>query len=203
MKKLLIVMVFLWGAFGCKKSETSNQSDKKENVPIVDLFPKDLSQSLYQLKDPFVTQKEDTISLQALQGQPVLMTMIYTSCAGACPRLISDMQNIEKALGENKNKIHFLVVSFDTEKDTPLILQQYAKRHHLNDNWILLHGSKASVRTLSVLLNISFAKDKSGIFTHDNKIALLDDQGILRYREEGLGNHPENMVQAIDQLMEN
>jgi protein SCO1/2 len=71
----------------------------------------------------------------------------------------------------------------------------------LNSNWILLHGNKETVRTLSVLLNVQFEKDADGNFSHSNLISILDKKGVLQYQKEGLGAEQTTTIKTIQTLV--
>ena len=48
------------------------------------------------------------------------MVMIYTSCKASCPRLVSDMRDIESQVPKNlSNNVKYILVSIDPETDSP------------------------------------------------------------------------------------
>ncbi len=201
MKKLSILLISLF-VFGCTRIESPNSPLFEKKEATVQLASADVSNSLYQISDHFVTENKEQIALKDLRGKPVVVSMIFTSCAGACPRLVADMKNIEKAMGKDKDEVTYLLVSFDTERDSAEVLKAYAKGNELDNHWILLQGSKAAVRTLSVLLNVSYTNESSGFYTHENKISVLDKNGVLRFQQEGLGQNPEVIVGVLHQLLD-
>ncbi|MBA2250666.1 MAG: SCO family protein [Chitinophagaceae bacterium] len=159
------------------------------------------AQSIFMLADTFKTQHNNNFVLASLEGKPTVVGMIFTNCGYACPRLTSDMKNIADRLKANRGKVNFLLVSFDSERDTPAQLQKFAKQMELDSAWILLHGSDETVRTLSVLLNVQFEKDAEGNFSHSNLITVLDKQGLLSFQKEGLeADHAETLAK-INELM--
>lgn len=203
MKKLSILLLSLsLFVLGCTRIESPNSPLFEKKETAVRLASADISNSLYQTSDQFVTENKEQMVLKDLQGKPVVVSMIFTSCAGACPRLVADMKNIEKAMGKEKDEVTYLLVSFDSERDSAAVLKAYAKGHELDNHWILLHGSQAAVRSLSVLLNVSYTKESNGFFTHENKISVLDQNGVLRFQQEGLGQNPEVIADALHQLLD-
>lgn len=200
MKKLLFIL-FILATVSCNKQTTSGKNTELPDEAPAMLLSADASKSLFQLKDKFVNQNGDTLLLSDLKGKPLIASMIFTTCKGACPRLVADIRKIEKDLGDKKDEVRFLLVSFDSEYDDPSVLKDYADRHHLGENWTLLQGTESSVRTLSVLLDVPFQQTGPRLFSHENKISVLDSQGILRYQQEGLGNSPENINSALNQLL--
>lgn len=147
-------------------------------------------QSIYMLTDSFQTQNNEKIILKQFAGKPTVIGMIFTHCDYACPRLTADIKNINKVLNAEEGKVNYVLISFDTERDTPDVLKKYADNLRLGNDYTLLHGSEEAVRTLSILLNVQFQKDAEGNFSHSNIISVLDKEGLLVSQKEGLeANH--------------
>ncbi|MEO9144564.1 MAG: SCO family protein [Ginsengibacter sp.] len=199
--KTLFCLFFAVVLLGC--SNVSNQSaftgemQKSTVAPVGTLS----TESIYQLTDTFQTQKNKEVTLSAFAGKPTVVAMIFTHCTYACPRLTANIQNIEGKLKNENKKVNFLLVSFDADRDLPDTLNKYANSMGLDKNWTLLHGNEDAVRTLSVLLNVQFARDAEGNFSHSNIISVLDKKGILRFQKEGLDADPAQTISAIQQLI--
>ncbi|MBL0305693.1 MAG: SCO family protein [Chitinophagaceae bacterium] len=58
-----------------------------------------------------------------LKGKPTVVGMIFTHCTYACPRLTADIKSIADSLNYEKEKVNFLLVSFDTKRDNPTRLK--------------------------------------------------------------------------------
>lgn len=160
------------------------------------------SESIFTLEDTFTTQNNARIKLSSLMNKPTVVGMIFTHCTYACPRLTSDMKSIYKNMGSKKDQVNYVLISFDTERDSPERLKEFAKEMDLDSNWTLLRGSEQSVRTLSVLLNVQYEKDMEGNFSHSNLVTVLDNKGVLKFQKEGLGaDHQEtlNVLQTFVQ----
>lgn len=159
------------------------------------------SESIFMVTDTFETQNKKDFLLSSLTGKPTVIGMIFTSCGYACPKLTADMKNIAGELGNDNQKVNFVLVSFDTERDNPDQLQMFAKKMGLDANWILLHGSEQAVRTLSVLLNVQFEKDAEGNFSHSNLISVLAKNGTIAFQKEGLEVDHTGTVDKIKNLL--
>lgn len=160
------------------------------------------SESIFSLEDTFTTQNNARIKLSSLMNKPTVVGMIFTHCAYACPRLTSDMKSIYKNMGSKKDHVNYVLISFDTERDSPERLKEFAKEMGLDSNWTLLRGSEQSVRTISVLLNVQYEKDMEGNFSHSNLVSVLDNKGVLKFQKEGLGadhNETLNILQTFVQ----
>ncbi len=66
-------------------------------------------------------------SMQALQGNVVLLFFGYTSCPDICPLALSDLQAVKTALGDEARDLAVVYVSVDPERDTPERLGDYIK----------------------------------------------------------------------------
>jgi len=206
MKKYSILLFCIIAFYSCKNTITVPDSSKivsKDSTELVKKKSLNLNavQSIFTIADTFQTQHNNNITLSSFAGKPTVVGMIFTNCGYACPRLTSDMKNIANKLKDNKRKVNFVLISFDTERDTPAQLQKFAKQMELDSNWILLHGSEQVVRTLSVLLNVQFEKDADGNFSHSNLISVLDKDGILSFQKEGLEADHTETVDKINELI--
>src|SRR5690625_5060468 len=85
-----------------------------------------------------------------LHGAPTAIAMIFTRCGHACPTMVANMKEAHTTLPANlRDRVQWLLITFDIEHDTPEVLARYAQSQRLNDQWILLHGSEAQVRMIS------------------------------------------------------
>ena len=158
-------------------------------------------ESIYQMEGEWHTQNNDTIRLSELEGKIPVLSMGFTSCTYACPRLVEDMKNIALQVPESKkDELIYVLVSFDTENDHPERLHEFAREMELGKNWLLLHGSEEDVRELSMLLDISYKKQPNGHFAHSNNIILLDKKGNIVQNMEGLGANSSPLVEKITRL---
>ena len=204
MKKYTLPLFLIIVLFGCKnKSSDSDKTFLKDSTGITKEKETDSTsgQSIFVIADTFQTQHNKNITLSSLAGKPTVVAMIFTNCGFACPRITSDMVNIADSLKENRNKVNFVLISFDIARDTPAQLQKFAKKMALDSNWILLHGSEQVTRTVSVLLNVQYEKDAEGNFSHSNLISVLDKNGVLNFQKEGLEADHKETIDKINALL--
>lgn len=143
--------------------------------------------SLYQLNATFTDDTGATRTLAAFAGEPVVLTMFFASCGYACPMLTNDMATVREALPPAvRERVHFVMVSFDTDRDTVPALQAYRERMHLTGDWTLLRGATGDVRTLAMLLGVQFRRESSGDYAHSNLITVLDARGAIAHQRKGL-----------------
>src|SRR5262249_5586746 len=103
------------------------------------------------------------------------------------------------ALPENlRTNVGFVLVSFDSERDTPAALHKYRLEHQLDSGrWTLLHGKPDDVLELSALLGVKFKKDAQGQFMHSNVITFLNSEGEISFQETGLNLSPAVVAQKL------
>ncbi len=206
--KLIITIILLSAiaSFSCNNAGPSVVSSKAEPAAAKQISIKSNSpvnaESLFMITDTFKTQNKKDFVLSSLAGKPTIVGMMFTSCGYACPRLTADIKSIADKLKQDKQKVNFVLVSFDTKRDNPDQLKKFSKEMGLDNNWILLHGNEQSVRTLSVLLNVQFEEDAEGNFSHSNLVSVLDKNGLLAFQKEGLEADHAETIGKIERLLQ-
>lgn len=156
-------------------------------------------ESIYNLNTELLDQDGKKTSLEKLKGQPVVISMAYTSCAYACPLIISHMQQLEKELQtQGKNKFKFVLVSFDPKKDTPSIIKEYAKKRKLSSRWSLYTSSSDKApREIANLLGIKYNKIDDVDYDHSFIITVLDSDGVILGQQSGADKNPNELAKYI------
>lgn len=155
--------------------------------------------SLYDLPITLVDRTATARPLAAFRGAPLLITMFYGSCASACPLLTSDLKRIESQLPvAARGELRVLMVSFDQARDTPLALARMTVERGMDPaRWTLASTSDDDARSLAGVLGIRYRKLDSGEFFHSSAIVLLDRDGRVRARLDGLGRDAAPIVNAL------
>jgi protein SCO1/2 len=161
-------------------------------------------ESLYQLDSIWTNDDGKTIRLSSLRGRPQIVVMFFASCQFTCPLTVVQLKQLEAALPpETRNKVGFTLVSFDSVRDTPLVLKNYRAQHGFSsDTWTLLNGSPDSVLDLSAVLGVKFKQDAQGQFSHSNLITLLNSDGEIVHQYAGLNPDTEQLKVEIEKLIE-
>lgn len=156
------------------------------------------SASLYQLDATFTDDRGQAFSLGSLRGRPVVLTMFFASCGYACPLLLTDMQAIRSKLpAEIRDQAAFVLVSFDTVRDTPAALATFRGQRQLDAQWTLLHGDDNAVRELAALLGVKFKQEADGMFAHSNLITILNAAGEVVHQRNGLKGGLDETAQVV------
>jgi protein SCO1/2 len=161
------------------------------------------TESVYNVNSTWINQENKNVQLKNFSGNAVVMAMVYTSCQAACPLIVNDMQKIENTLtAEQKEKVKFVLVSFDSEKDLAGELKHFGQAHGLDlKRWSLMSGKAEDVRELAAVLGVQYKKDSDGEFSHSNIITVLDKDGRISYQQKGLQQDPKKSSQAISEIL--
>ncbi len=179
--------------FRCAKSPNEKFSPLAEERPLLP------TNSLYNVPLEFHDQEGATTKLKSFQGQAQIISMIYTACPSVCPMTLQILKKIESQV--NSQKLHFVLVSFDFNKDTSDVLKKFAQKHHLDPGqFTLLHGTEANVRSLAAALNLNYKQNSKGDFYHSNNISLLDKNGVLQFQEKSLGTQ-NNLINEVRKVL--
>lgn len=146
------------------------------------------ARSLYQLEASWTTDDGLAMVLSELRGRPVVLAMFFASCTYACPLLVNDMQRLRELLpAAVRSETQFVLVSFDTVRDTPVALREFRKRSSIEDaGWTLVRGEVGAVQELAMLLGVKFKQEASGQFAHSNLVTVLNAEGEITHQRNGL-----------------
>ena len=159
------------------------------------------ARSSYDVGGTWRSQKDADLELPSLRGKVRVVTMGFTSCSYACPRIVGDLQRIEAALGKDAGRVGFVFVTIDPKRDTPAKMDAFANDRKLDaSRWLLLRGEPENIQELSVRLGFKYQPVDED-FAHSNVIAVLDEDGRIVHREEALGAEIAPSVAAIKKLL--
>src|SRR5215203_90183 len=69
----------------------------------------------------------DTFHLSEQQGKVVVAFFGYTHCPDVCPMTLANLNAVYKQLGEQAEKVAFVFIATDPERDTPDQLATYVQ----------------------------------------------------------------------------
>ena len=153
--------------------------------------------SIFQFASLWQNQRDEELKLNSLGGKVSVVAMFYSSCLYVCPRIVADMKAIDARLNpEEREKVQFVLVSFDVDRDQPDVLNPFAQKMDIQD-WTLLHGNEDGVRELAAVLNVRYRKEAGGHFAHSSIINVIDPNGVVVHQQEGFGA---DLEQTMDEL---
>jgi len=161
------------------------------------------SDSIYRLDLSLIDQDARVSKLSDLRGDPVLIAMFYTSCKFMCPLIIDTLQRTAHALSDaERAHLRVLLVTFDSNRDTPQVLKKTAVQRHLDlSRWMLARTDAASVRKLAAVLNVQYRAIANGDFNHSGVITLLDGDGHIAARSEQIGELDPELLTAVQRAL--
>lgn len=129
------------------------------------------------------TAQGDTFDLAEQRGRVVLLFFGYTHCPDVCPTTLADWAQVADSLGPAAERVRFVFVSVDPERDSPSVAQAYAAR--FDPAIIGLSADHGTIGRLRGSLNLvaqSEPADSSGTYgvAHSSYVFLVDPEGRLR-----------------------
>lgn len=195
----IILITYTIFLFSCNSKGTKDCC-KKDSTETTNVRAS--GESIFNLESKWVKQNKDSISLKDLSNKITVAAMVFTHCESACPRIVADLQRIEKAFtNEELKNIQFLLISMDPERDTPARFVEFAKEHQLNDNWICISSSGEATMEMANVLNVRIKKLSDGGFDHSNMIHLIDKNGNIVFQQNGLEQEPNQIIAIIKSLI--
>lgn len=158
--------------------------------------------SIYNLNSQWTRQDGTRVDIASLRGHPVVVSMIYTGCPDICPLVAESMEQIEADLrAAMRADVEFVLFSFDSLRDNPARLKEFASVHRLDmKHWSLFHGDDAAVRGLAAALDTSYRRNDDGSFDHAVVISLLDADGVVVYRQVGFRQDTKDFIAHVEAL---
>ncbi len=160
--------------------------------------------SIYNLESEWITQDSQTVKLKDQLGKVQVLAMVYTSCPSVCPRLVFDMLEIDNQTREKYSDLRFTLVTMDPEVDTPEQLKLFAEEYQLDlSRWQLLQGKEDDILELAATLNVKFKKVSDTDYSHSILISVLNQNGEVVYRQEGMNANLNATLKAIEDCFKN
>ena len=144
------------------------------------------------------------VKLSDYRGRVVAVTFIFTLCADTCPVLTPMMSFVQDQLGEDfGEKIAFVSITVDPERDTPEVLKEYAQAFGANlAGWSFLTGAPDAIREVTRRYGVFAAKNANGDVDHTFLTSIIDQRGILRVQYLGVRFDPEEFRRDLISLLQ-
>jgi len=144
------------------------------------------------------------VKLSDYRGRVVAVTFIFTLCADTCPVLTPMMSFVQDQLGEDfGEKIAFVSITVDPERDTPEVLKEYAQAFGANlAGWSFLTGAPDAIREVTRRYGVFAAKNSNGSVDHTFLTSIIDQRGVLRVQYLGVRFDPEEFRRDLISLLQ-
>jgi protein SCO1/2 len=119
------------------------------------------------------------VSEQDFRGKPMAVFFGFTYCPDVCPTTLTDMTRMMEALGPDAERIQWLFVSVDTERDTPEAMARYLEA--FDPRIVGLSGTEAQIAEAARNFRVYYRRVPldGGSYTmdHSASVFLLDAAG--------------------------
>jgi protein SCO1 len=212
MKQILSAIIFTLFVFSCSPKQESKPV--QEGIPYfhtpdftpVWLSDKSQMDTLHTLADfTFLNQNGEKITQENFRGKIHVMNCFFTICPSLCPKIMGNMQTIQKEFKDDKN---VLIASYSVtpDHDSVSVLRSYATAHNISDHkWQLLTGNKKEI--YHIARHSYFADENIGVqknendFLHTENFILVDKNLHIRGVYNGtLQLEIEQLVKDIREL---
>lgn len=128
------------------------------------------------------TANNETFRLSDARGKIALLFFGYTNCPDVCPITLATFKQVYERLGDDAEKVAFVMITADPERDTPDKVAAYAAR--FNPEFIGLSGHLTDLQKVWSSLGVSVEKQDSGsaagyLVSHTASVYVLDGSGNL------------------------
>lgn len=137
------------------------------------------------------------------RGRPVVVSMIYTSCAHACPVTTQSLRRAvevaQQALGPDAFAV--ITVGFDSRNDTPSRMRDYARAQAVDlPNWSFLSADHDTADRLAAELGFLYKETPVG-FDHLSQTTVVDASGRVSAQVYGTDFAAPALVEPLKDLI--
>src|SRR2546423_1201575 len=130
-------------------------------------------------------QNGDRFQLSAQRGKIVLLFFGYSSCADACPTMMSKLTSVFKSLGADQKNVLTVFVSVDPARDKPAVLKKYLE--YFSIGAVGLTGKKEEIDSVVKQYGASYEIEESDSamgyhINHSTYLYLIDKNGEVKTR---------------------
>ena len=122
--------------------------------------------------------------LADLRGRAVVVSFVYTTCNGTCPLTTAGLDRVRSSLKARHlwgDRVAFVSITLDPERDTPEVLRRYAAFYRAEpERWHFLTGPPDRVRAVLKAWDMWARVGPSGTIDHPSRIFLIDPEGRQR-----------------------
>ncbi|HWY47093.1 MAG TPA: SCO family protein [Bryobacteraceae bacterium] len=125
-----------------------------------------------------IAQNGEPFHSGVLAGKIWVADFIYTTCPGPCPRMTSQMHEVQNAIGKMPD-VKLVSFTVDPARDTPLVLADYAKVHGASSEyWYFLTGPETTLQRLD--RDVFKLGNLDTSMQHSTRFVLIDRQSRIR-----------------------
>lgn len=146
-----------------------------------------------------IAQTDQPFHSSILKGKIWVADFIYTTCPGPCPRMTSQMHEVQEAVAGIPD-VRLVSFTVDPARDTPPVLAQYAKEHGASQRlWYFLTGPPETLQRLD--RDVFKLGNVDATLQHSTRFVLVDRQSRIRgYYETSESGIIQRLIQDISAL---
>jgi len=155
--------------------------------------------------DGLLNQRGERFAMDQLRGKSVVLNFIFTHCPGICPLQTQALQRVRAQLPEPvRERVHFVSVSVDPERDTPAALAAFAAKHAVDpEDWTFVTGPAEKLSALGESYSAQVLPAGAGPLDHRTEVRLINAEG--RVMQTYTGNPLDEPrlareIQTVDEL---
>ncbi|MCA9879088.1 MAG: SCO family protein [Thermomicrobiales bacterium] len=128
-------------------------------------------------------QNGEPFSLDQVKGDVALVYFGYTTCPDVCPTTLTDFQAVKEGLGAEADRVKFVMVTIDPERDTAAKLKEYLG--FFDSGIIGLRGDAAQTEEVSrdygiTVKRVEYPESATKyLLDHTALVYLIDPEGRL------------------------
>lgn len=141
------------------------------------------------------------VSSVDFRGKPFLILFGFTNCPEICPTTLLDLTNTIAALGPTADRMNYLFVTVDPERDTPRVLARYLSS--FDKRIIGLTGTAQEIADVAKRYRVFYERVPTSdgyTMNHSTLWALMDHDGrfagTISYQER-----PDRRLASLQQLI--
>ncbi|MGM7700598.1 SCO family protein [Pseudalkalibacillus sp. Hm43] len=153
----------------------------------------------------YTNQDGESVSLEDLKGKVWIADFIFTNCETVCPPMTNHMASLQENMKkEGLENVEIVSFSVDPGVDSPEVLKEFGQKFDADfSNWHFLTGyeqseieafAKDSFKTI-----VQKPKDDDQV-THGTAFYLVDQEGIVRTRYDGVNRSNEDDEEVINDI---
>ena len=124
---------------------------------------------------PRITMVDETgsrVSLNEMEGLPVILVPMYTKCPDACLQVTKGLKQALLSSHIDVNRYRLILFSFDAT-DTPRNLAEFRQRERVPLGWRTVTASPQEITALMESIGFTY-RTEQGQFVHPNLVVALD-----------------------------
>lgn len=150
----------------------------------------------------FLDRRGRPVRLADLRGRPLVVSLIYTSCAHTCPMVTQTLARAVEAARDLLGEDSFAVatIGFDTRADNPARMRAFAREQGVDlDDWRFLSADAGTIEAVTRELGFIFFATPKG-FDHITQTTILDADGRVYDQVYGASFDPPALAEPLKRL---